>query len=249
MANEQRMFDLSERLIRSINCCSSFGCYEDDDVENLIENGADVNRQHGTLLPLHCASMVSDSYVLRLLLKKGARVNDYDGYERAALHYAAERDVFCVELLLESGADINIPDGNCDTPLHWAAFKNNIQCVKLLLQRGAKVDPLDFNNDTPLAWAARKGHVEVISVLLDYNADPHIENLRGLTPVDKCIQVQISGLNTDNDNDCLGLMLRASWKLELTDAQQESIKGDNRLSDLLLPGLCLRARYRAIVAI
>ena len=33
-----------------------------------------MNRLHGTLLPLHCACMVSDSYILRLLLQKGARV-------------------------------------------------------------------------------------------------------------------------------------------------------------------------------
>ena len=38
-------------------------------------SGADVNRLHGTLLPLHCACMVSDSYILRLLLQKGARVS------------------------------------------------------------------------------------------------------------------------------------------------------------------------------
>jgi hypothetical protein len=40
----------------------------------LILTGADVNRLHGTLLPLQCACMVSDSLVLRLLLRKGAKV-------------------------------------------------------------------------------------------------------------------------------------------------------------------------------
>ncbi|XP_052812290.1 ankyrin repeat and SOCS box protein 8-like [Mya arenaria] len=235
MANEQRMYDLSERLIRSINCWQSFGSTDDDDVEQLIERGADVNRQHGTLLPLHCACMVSDSYILRLLISKGARVNDYDGYERAAMHYAAERDVFCVEMLLEHGADINIGDGNSDTPLHWATFKDNVQCVKLLLQRGAKVDPLDYNNDTPLSWAARKGHFEIINILLQYNADSSIENLRGLTPLDKCVQVQMSGLNTENDNKSLELLLRASSKLDLTEEQRVTVKGDNRLTELFSP--------------
>lgn len=161
------------------------------------------------------------------------QVNEYDGYERAALHYAAERDVFCVEMLLENGASINIGDGNLDTPLHWAAFKNNIQCVKLLLQRGAKADPLDYNNDTPLTWAARKGHAEIVEVLLQYNADPHQENSRGINAVHKAIQVQLSGLNSESDNKCMDILLRASCKTDLSEAQIETIKEDNRLSELL----------------
>ena len=38
MANEQRLYDLSERLMRAINNWHSFG-REDDDVEQLIERG------------------------------------------------------------------------------------------------------------------------------------------------------------------------------------------------------------------
>lgn len=229
------MYDLSDRLIRAISNWHTFSGTndDDDDIEQLIERGADVNRLHGTLLPLHCACMVSDSLVLKLLIRKGAKVNEHDGYERAALHYAAERDVFCVEMLLEQGADINIGDGNLDTPLHWATFKNNIPCVKLLLQRGAKVDPLDFNCDTPLSWAARKGHFEIIQILLDYNANTQITNQRGVNPVDKAIQVQLGGLNTEHDNRTLELLLRATCRIEFSDSQRETINEDNRLSDLL----------------
>lgn len=233
MAKEQQLYDLSDRLIRAISNWHTFSVDEENDVEQLIERGADVNRLHGTLLPLHCACMVSDSCILRLLLRKGARVNEYDGYERTALHYAAERDIFCVEMLLEHGANINIGDGNFDTPLHWATFKNNIQCVKLLLQRGAKVDPLDFNNDTPLSWAARKGHAEIIQILLDYNADGQIVNLKDVSPVEKAVQIQTSGLNTENDNKSLDLLLKATCKLTLTESQEQTIKEDNRLTELL----------------
>lgn len=160
-------------------------------------------------------------------------MNEHDGYERAAIHYAAERDIFCVEILLENGANINIGDGNSDTALHWAAFKNNIQCVKLLLQRGAKVDPLDYNNDTPLSWAARKGHAEVVEILLDYNADPHLRNSRGISPVHKAVQVQLSGLDSESDDQCMEILLRASCMTDLTEAQIQTIKEDNRLYELL----------------
>lgn len=233
MENAQSSYMLSDRLIRAIsNWRVSPG--PEDDVENLIEKGADVNRLHGTLLPLHCACMVSDSYILRLLLQKGARCNEIDGYGRAALHYAAERDIFCVEILLEHGASINIGDGNQDTPLHWATFKNNLDCVKILLQRGATVDAVDFNNDTPLSWAARKGHYEVIKVLLDYNADTHETNFKGNTPLLQAAGVQAAGLNTDTDDRSLELLLKATTKLNLSLTHRDAVRQDNRLSDLLL---------------
>lgn len=38
--------------------------------------GADVNRMHGTLKPLHCACMVADADCVELLLEKGAEVGD-----------------------------------------------------------------------------------------------------------------------------------------------------------------------------
>ena len=47
----------------------------DDDVEGLLEEGADVNRRHGTLLPLHCACMVGNPEVVQLLIEKEAHVS------------------------------------------------------------------------------------------------------------------------------------------------------------------------------
>lgn len=38
MANEQRLYDLSDRLMRAISNWQSFG-REDDDIEQLIERG------------------------------------------------------------------------------------------------------------------------------------------------------------------------------------------------------------------
>ncbi|KAK3599024.1 hypothetical protein CHS0354_012506 [Potamilus streckersoni] len=238
MENEQHSYQLSDRLIRAISNWQAFSSPDEDDVEELISKGADVNRLHGTLLPLHCACMVSDSYCLRLLLQKGARSNDVDGYGRTALHYAAERDIFCVEILLQYGADLNAGDGNQDTPLHWAAFKNNIPCVKYLLQNGADVDVKDFNNDTPLSWAARKGHLEVIKILLEYNASTESKNIRGDTPLIRAALIQASGLNTAADDACLELLIKASGQFSLQNERgqlRNDIARDNRLCDMLLP--------------
>ncbi|XP_063411852.1 ankyrin repeat and SOCS box protein 8-like [Mytilus trossulus] len=237
MENEQNMYALSERLIRAISnwhlCVPSV-----DDIEDLIDAGADVNRLHGTLLPLHCACMVSDNETLKLLLDKGARVNDADGYGRTALHYAAERDSVCTEMLIEHGANVNAGDANSNTALHWAAFKSNEPCVILLLKNGANVDAHDFNDDTPLSWAARKGSVSIIKLLLDYNACVNCKNLRGLTALHRIASVLASGLNTDADSDCMELLLRAVGQFDFRNENSElpaDLARDNKLCETLLP--------------
>lgn len=99
MQSIQSKYSLSERLIRTIAAIRSF---PHDNVEDLIRKvgasvspprlttelkvshcyvfissvpqGADVNRMHGTLKPLHCACMVADADCVELLLEKGAEV-------------------------------------------------------------------------------------------------------------------------------------------------------------------------------
>lgn len=45
-----------------------------DIIISCMPKGADVNRMHGTLKPLHCACMVADADCVELLLEKGAEV-------------------------------------------------------------------------------------------------------------------------------------------------------------------------------
>ena len=76
MESVQQSYEMSDRLIRAISNWRAFGHPSaDDNIEHLIKSGADVNQPHGTLLPLHCACMVSDTYCLKTLLENGARVS------------------------------------------------------------------------------------------------------------------------------------------------------------------------------
>ncbi|KPP76041.1 ankyrin repeat and SOCS box protein 8-like [Scleropages formosus] len=191
MSSIQSKYSLSERLIRTIAAIRSF---PHDNVEDLIRRGADVNRMHGTLKPLHCACMVADADCVELLLEKGAEVNALDGYNRTALHYAAEKDEGCVELLLEYGAHPDALDGNRDTPLHWAAFKDNPECVRALLESGACPNTRDYNDDTPLI---------------------HVTNLKGQTPISRLVALLARGLGADQEEECLELLCRAAGKFEI----------------------------------
>lgn len=138
-----------------------------------------------------------------------------DGYNRTALHYAAEKDEGCVELLLEYGAQPNALDGNKDTPLHWAAFKDNPECVRALLESGAHPNTRDYNNDTPLSWAAMKGNLESVRVLLDYGAQVHVTNLKGQTPISRLVALLARGLGSKQEEECLELLCSAAGRLEI----------------------------------
>ncbi|XP_035827012.1 ankyrin repeat and SOCS box protein 8 [Aplysia californica] len=242
MEATQDSYRLSDRLIRAV---SKWGFDQgDEDITQLIEAGAEVNRLHGTLLPLHCACMVADSDVTELLINKGARVNDTDGYGRCAIHYAAEKDVDCIKVLLRHGANINQGDLNNDTALHWACYKCEPKCVRLLLKFGANINAADYNNDTPISWAARKGNVEVIGILLDFNANLDIKNFFGFTPLQRAASVQASGLNTEDDDDTLELLIKASGQFNLLDESGEVLRvvqRDSRLEEIMQP-LCRHPR-------
>lgn len=76
LENVQQSYDLSDRLIRAISRWQIGD--GDDEVEDLLEQGADVNKLHGTLLPLHCACMAGDAEIVVLLLQHGAQVSKAD---------------------------------------------------------------------------------------------------------------------------------------------------------------------------
>lgn len=76
MENVQRSYTLSERLLRAIGIGHGGGTRrEQEDIEDLIRQGADVNLAHGTFLPLHCACMVGDANSVSILIKWGADVS------------------------------------------------------------------------------------------------------------------------------------------------------------------------------
>ena len=58
-------------------------CGLQDSVEGLLEEGVDVNKEHGTLLPLHSACNVGDVEIVKLLLEHDANVSYHNAKKPA----------------------------------------------------------------------------------------------------------------------------------------------------------------------
>eukprot|EP00656_Telonema_subtile_P019973 TRINITY_DN2115_c0_g1_i2.p1 TRINITY_DN2115_c0_g1~~TRINITY_DN2115_c0_g1_i2.p1 ORF type:complete len:640 (+),score=192.42 TRINITY_DN2115_c0_g1_i2:1-1920(+) len=86
------------------------------------------------------------------------RLNECDkGYERTALHWAAEKnDPEVARLLLQAEADPNCKDKFGETALHRAVRTQSILVVRQLLDIGAESNAYDRNGRTPMFWAKGK---------------------------------------------------------------------------------------------
>jgi ankyrin repeat protein len=99
-----------------------------EQIEQLLDAGADVNKQSSSGLSLlHKAVMESDEKLVALLINKGAELEINDERDRTPLHMT--RDAAVARILIDAGAFRNVKDNNGDTPLHYAARKKTCHDV------------------------------------------------------------------------------------------------------------------------
>ena len=94
-------------------------------------------------MPLHWASKTGHIEVVRLLLEKGADVNDI---LTTPLYWASTNGhVEVVRLLLKKGADVNAASQDGLTPLYKASIGRHIEMVKMLaaVQEGTDIAAAD----------------------------------------------------------------------------------------------------------
>ncbi|RZC73161.1 hypothetical protein C5167_048643 [Papaver somniferum] len=127
-----------------------------------------------------------------------------DNHGATPLCYGAVRgQLNTVEFLLEEGAN---PDGSEDpnsranTPLHYAVLGGDRKIQTLLLSKGIRVN-VATRSGTALSYAALLGRVDAVRVLLDHHADPKVELLGVVTPVNSTI--------INNSLQIMDLLLRA----------------------------------------
>ncbi|KHN98562.1 Ankyrin repeat-containing domain protein [Metarhizium album ARSEF 1941] len=130
--------------------------------------------------PLMISASVADSEaVLRVLIQKGAEVNEKNSNGQTALHFvASKKNMDVARLLLGSNppASTCFRDRRGQYPIHRAAAVGSVPMVLLLLKNKSPLNPADSEGYTPLHHAIAEGHGDVAIALLKEGADFTLKN-------------------------------------------------------------------------
>jgi len=164
----------------------------------LLAWGADPNTRDGHgVSPLSTAIGNRDIEIIKMLLNRGARVNDQDQAGRTPLMGAAMQygSLEVVHLLLEAGAEVNARDSKGTTALMWAVRENlDEDVLEALAQAGSTVEFKDADGRTPLLRAMRVQGEVAIKLLIRYGAD-----VRARTPFGQTALMLL--FESDDDED------------------------------------------------
>lgn len=147
----------------------------------LIENGANVNLQGGSLgSALSAAAHRGDLNIISLLLDKGASTYICDALDRTPIHFSTS-DYDGFRAILKAGGNVKVKDKLGRTPLHWAAAAGQPKVIAEILSKvgSAAVDEPDIDGWTPIMWATRAANLRdrkaVIRLLLSKGASRSVQ--------------------------------------------------------------------------
>lgn len=117
------------------------------------------------------ATEQNDTEMMRLLLKKGAKISYQSGCDDSPMSIASKNNnVEAIKLLIEMGADVNEKVREGHTPLLNAACYNSMEVAKILIEEGADVNEKAYGK-TALLWALRTGSERTALLLIEKGAD------------------------------------------------------------------------------
>ncbi|KAI1747319.1 ankyrin repeat-containing domain protein [Xylaria castorea] len=146
------------------------------------EAGADVAMQGGYLWSaLHAACLGGTPELIKMLIEKGAELDNADTMDRRPIHYATFRTVKHIEQLLSFGVNTQVKDKLGRTVLYTAVASGRVDVVKKCLSiTSGLVNDRDCDGWTPLLWAVRpcgkwgvasSNLAAIIELLLNRGAD------------------------------------------------------------------------------
>lgn len=154
------LVDLGKRLLEAARKG------QDDEVRNLMANGAPFTTDWLGTSPLHLAAQHGHYSTADVLLRAGVSRDARTKVDRTPLHMAAaEGHAVIVELLVRSGADINAKDMLKMTALHWAAQHGHHSVAETLIKHGADVHSLSKFDKTPFDIAVDIQNTELMLLL------------------------------------------------------------------------------------
>uniref|UniRef100_H2USR4 M-phase phosphoprotein 8 n=1 Tax=Takifugu rubripes TaxID=31033 RepID=H2USR4_TAKRU len=107
--------------------------------------------------------------ILRLLIRKGVRVNSRQKNGTTALMHAAEKNFLTtVAILLEAGSYVNAHTLGGETALMKACKRGNADVVRLLLENGADCNILSKHKNTAMYFAKLSNNLIVCDLIKDH---------------------------------------------------------------------------------
>lgn len=137
--------------------------------------------------PLGYASNYGDLEIVKLLLDRGAKVNQPSSVGDSPLWLATRNDsVEIAELLLAKGADKNYKNASGVPLVFFASSEGSEKCLKLFLD--LKLDPnAQSDGRPPIVQAGDRRHVESIMLLAEYGADVNAMDVHGCSAMTESV--------------------------------------------------------------
>lgn len=190
-----------------------------DKASFLIENGADINATSDGNTILHLAlTYCSNDDLSKLLIEKGAKINQNDKFGNTELHMAAMRGFAQVaELLVKHGASINALNNDSHTPLYYAAKHGYRNAADKFVALGADKSTISEINygkapqllarlkkDEAYLWYMTAGgyaiktrsHMLILSQQLNFNSSPEAGLVNGQVNPDELSDQKICVLTS-----------------------------------------------------
>ena len=142
----------------------------------LLDHNADPNPNSTGETPLIIAFRKRDYKMMKLLLEKGADVNELINNSRTIVMSASSKGYQdTVELCLNHNCDLDIIDKFGWTALTLACVFDHVNTVELLLNAGANPNvKCGINGQTGLMLVSENGYFQIAKLLLLKGADPNI---------------------------------------------------------------------------
>ncbi|KAG7203560.1 hypothetical protein KM043_013607 [Ampulex compressa] len=164
-----------------------------DVAEYLIEKcGADVEQPGSVVFdgetiegapPLWCAAAAGHLALVKLLVKRGAKVNSTTKTNSTPLRAACfDGHYDVVKFLVQHGADIEMANRHGHTCLMIACYRDHIRIAKLLLALKADANRKSVKGNTALHDCAESGSLEILKVLVEHGARMDVDSY-GMTPL------------------------------------------------------------------
>ncbi len=123
----------------------------------------DINYSCRGSTALRCAARVGNPEYVKLLIEKGAQLDEYR-YGYTVLHVAAAKGhAECIKILIDKGYDLKLGGRDYRSPLESILQLENIECIKILIES----KHLSIDDETLLRCAVKLGNINCVKYLIE----------------------------------------------------------------------------------